>query len=265
MAAVPGSSVIVTNPTRYAVALRYAHGDMAAPVVVAKGVDTIALKIREIATQAGVPIVEPSLARPLFASVPQERHAQSVSARRGFGQERCAPEEGILMMKFLANTKIPTKILSILAMLGVVCLGVSFYGSRCRRQKCRRVLLPVSVPIVLCELDQSTQLDLFQNLGQLRIVRAIDALRPRGELLQLCCTWLAPFDLRLKPFKRSKTLFGLRRHPAPALRFPLGRQNHQHVDRCRGLSRSGCSLRCRGRTSRRESAALCPEGSQVPQ
>jgi flagellar biosynthetic protein FlhB len=75
MAAVPGSSVIVTNPTRYAVALRYAHGDMAAPVVVAKGVDAIALKIREIATQAGVPIVEPSLARPLFASMPQERHA----------------------------------------------------------------------------------------------------------------------------------------------------------------------------------------------
>ena len=54
----PGASVIVTNPTHYAVALKYDHGRMNAPVVVAKGVDAIALKIREVAGEAGVPIVE---------------------------------------------------------------------------------------------------------------------------------------------------------------------------------------------------------------
>jgi flagellar biosynthetic protein FlhB len=74
MAAVPGASVVVTNPTHYAVALKYEHGDMAAPVVVAKGVDAIALKIRELAGEAGVPIVEsPPLARALYASVEIDR------------------------------------------------------------------------------------------------------------------------------------------------------------------------------------------------
>lgn len=74
MAAVPGASVIITNPTHYAIALKYDHGRMGAPVVVAKGVDTIALKIREIATQAGVPIVENRvLARALYASVEIDR------------------------------------------------------------------------------------------------------------------------------------------------------------------------------------------------
>ena len=70
MQAVPTASVIVTNPTHYAVALKYEHGDMAAPVVVAKGVDLVALKIREIATANKVPVVEsPPLARALYASV----------------------------------------------------------------------------------------------------------------------------------------------------------------------------------------------------
>ena len=74
MAAVPTASVIVTNPTHYAVALKYEHGDMAAPIVVAKGVDTLALKIREIATEARVPIVENvPLARALYASVDIDR------------------------------------------------------------------------------------------------------------------------------------------------------------------------------------------------
>ncbi len=69
MSAVPTASVIITNPTHYAVALKYDHGAMAAPVVVAKGVDAVALKIREIATGAKVPIIEsPPLARALFAS-----------------------------------------------------------------------------------------------------------------------------------------------------------------------------------------------------
>lgn len=69
MAAVPGASVIVTNPTHYAVALRYETG-MAAPICVAKGVDALALRIREVAREHGVPVVEnPPLARALHATV----------------------------------------------------------------------------------------------------------------------------------------------------------------------------------------------------
>jgi flagellar biosynthesis protein FlhB len=69
MAAVPTASVVVTNPTHYAVALKYEAG-MAAPLVVAKGVELMALKIREIANQNNVPIVEnPPLARALYATV----------------------------------------------------------------------------------------------------------------------------------------------------------------------------------------------------
>ena len=66
--------MIVTNPTHYAVALRYDHQAMAAPVVVAKGADAIALKIREVAEAAGVPIVEsPPLARALYAAAELDR------------------------------------------------------------------------------------------------------------------------------------------------------------------------------------------------
>jgi flagellar biosynthetic protein FlhB len=69
MAAVPKASVIITNPTHYAVALSYERG-MAAPVCVAKGIDTLALKIREIAGKHDIPIVENvPLARALYATV----------------------------------------------------------------------------------------------------------------------------------------------------------------------------------------------------
>ncbi len=69
MAAVPQASVIITNPTHYAVALRYERG-MPAPICVAKGVDTLALKIRAIAGKHDIPIVENvPLARALHASV----------------------------------------------------------------------------------------------------------------------------------------------------------------------------------------------------
>ncbi|HVX75424.1 MAG TPA: flagellar biosynthesis protein FlhB [Bradyrhizobium sp.] len=69
MAAVPKASVVITNPTHYAVALSYERG-MKAPVCVAKGTDMIALKIREIATKHDIPIVENvPLARALHASV----------------------------------------------------------------------------------------------------------------------------------------------------------------------------------------------------
>jgi flagellar biosynthetic protein FlhB len=69
MAAVPKASVIITNPTHYAVALSYERG-MPAPICVAKGIDTIALKIREIAGKHDIPIVENvALARALHAAV----------------------------------------------------------------------------------------------------------------------------------------------------------------------------------------------------
>jgi len=70
MANVPKASVIITNPTHYAVALRYESGNMDAPICVAKGVDHIALKIRELGAEHEVPIVEnPPLARSLYATV----------------------------------------------------------------------------------------------------------------------------------------------------------------------------------------------------
>ena len=69
MADVPQADVVVTNPTHYAVALRY-DPEQSAPTVVAKGVDLVAKRIREIAGDSGVPIVpDPPLARSLHASV----------------------------------------------------------------------------------------------------------------------------------------------------------------------------------------------------
>ncbi len=65
---VPSADVIITNPTHYAVALKYDPDSMAVPVIVAMGKDLIALKIREIGTESGVEIFEaPPLARALFA------------------------------------------------------------------------------------------------------------------------------------------------------------------------------------------------------
>ena len=74
MAAVPKASVVITNPTHYAVALKYEMGDAGAPRVVAKGSDLIALRIREVARENDVPIVEnPPLARALHAGVALDR------------------------------------------------------------------------------------------------------------------------------------------------------------------------------------------------
>ncbi len=69
IANVPKAAVIITNPTHYSVALQYERG-MEAPVCVAKGVDAVALKIREVAGEHSIPIVEnPPLARALHATV----------------------------------------------------------------------------------------------------------------------------------------------------------------------------------------------------
>lgn len=73
MAAVPDATVVIMNPTHFAVALKYESDDMAAPVCVAKGVDAVALRIRETAEEHDVPIIEnPPLARALHASVELE-------------------------------------------------------------------------------------------------------------------------------------------------------------------------------------------------
>lgn len=70
MADVPKAAVVITNPTHYSVALAYDHDSMGAPVVVAKGVDGVAFKIREIAKDHNIPIMEaPPLARALYAAV----------------------------------------------------------------------------------------------------------------------------------------------------------------------------------------------------
>lgn len=70
MANVPEADVVVTNPTHFAIALSYKIEEMQAPRLVAKGADHIAFKIREVAEENNIPIVEnPPLARALFASV----------------------------------------------------------------------------------------------------------------------------------------------------------------------------------------------------
>lgn len=90
MANVPEADVVVTNPTHYAVALSYKMDDMQAPRLVAKGMDSLALKIREVATENDVPIVEnPPLARALYASVELDaeipvEHYQAVAEVIGY-------------------------------------------------------------------------------------------------------------------------------------------------------------------------------------
>lgn len=74
MLAVPEADVVIANPSHYAVALKYERS-MPAPKCVAKGVDAVALKIREVAEAAQVPVVEnPPLARALHASVEIDEH-----------------------------------------------------------------------------------------------------------------------------------------------------------------------------------------------
>ena len=100
MSAVPGATVVVMNPTHYAVALKYDQGESAAPTCVAKGLDTLALKIREVAEAAGVPIIEdPPLARSLYAAVEIDdmipaAHYEAVAKIIGFILNRKRPAVG---------------------------------------------------------------------------------------------------------------------------------------------------------------------------
>lgn len=68
--AVPEATAVIINPTHYSIAIKYVHEEMEVPIVVAKGTDYLALKIREIATEHGVPLVENApLARALYSGV----------------------------------------------------------------------------------------------------------------------------------------------------------------------------------------------------
>ncbi|MBY8917648.1 flagellar biosynthesis protein FlhB [Nitratireductor rhodophyticola] len=70
MSAVPQATLVIANPTHFAIALRYRRDEDAAPVVVAKGQDLIALRIREIATEHNIPVFEePVLARSMYKQV----------------------------------------------------------------------------------------------------------------------------------------------------------------------------------------------------
>ncbi len=70
MESVPKADVVITNPSHYSVALRYERSKQSAPEVVAKGVEKMALRIREIATEHNVPLMEdPPLARALYRAV----------------------------------------------------------------------------------------------------------------------------------------------------------------------------------------------------
>ncbi|WP_230533122.1 flagellar biosynthesis protein FlhB [Microvirga roseola] len=74
LAAVPKATFVIANPTHYAIALRYERGEAPAPIVVAKGQDLIALKIREIAEKNGVPVIEDKpLARSMYDNVHIDR------------------------------------------------------------------------------------------------------------------------------------------------------------------------------------------------
>ena len=87
---VPKATVVIANPTHFAVALLYKQGETDAPICVAKGVDALALKIREVAEEARVPVIEdPPLARALYASVEVDEvipvgHYQAVAKIIGF-------------------------------------------------------------------------------------------------------------------------------------------------------------------------------------
>lgn len=99
---VPKADVVIVNPTHYAVALRWARGDAGAPVLVAKGVDGIALRIRQVAEESGVPIhSDPPTARAIEATVeigneiePDHYHAVAAAIRFAEAMRRKAKERG---------------------------------------------------------------------------------------------------------------------------------------------------------------------------
>lgn len=109
MSKVPEADVIITNPTHYAVALKYDEQRMAAPRVIAKGADAVAMRIRALGTEHGVPLLEaPPLARALYRHVDLDREvpvelytavaevmAWAVSLKRGDADTAIAPPSHI--------------------------------------------------------------------------------------------------------------------------------------------------------------------------
>ena len=120
MEKVPTADVIVTNPTHYAVAIRYDPDKAQAPRVVAKGKDLIAAKIRSLAQGAGVPLVAaPPLARALYSSVkldaeiPKElylavaqvlAYIYQLNQAHGFSTEYPVPPENLPVPDHLINS-----------------------------------------------------------------------------------------------------------------------------------------------------------------
>jgi flagellar biosynthesis protein FlhB len=114
MAEVPNASVIVTNPTHYAVALRYDDKSMAAPRVIAKGADLVAAKIRELGEAHRVPVLEsPALARAMYqhaeigAEIPAKLYAAVAEVLAYVFQLRRYQDHGGVAPKPLAPVGIP--------------------------------------------------------------------------------------------------------------------------------------------------------------
>jgi flagellar biosynthetic protein FlhB len=106
MDAVPDADVIITNPTHYAIALKYHHESMTAPIVVAMGKDLIAFRIREIAQENEVEIFQaPPLARALYAQselkkeIPGELFFAVAQVLAFVFQLRTARQQGLVMPK----------------------------------------------------------------------------------------------------------------------------------------------------------------------
>ena len=101
LVAVEDATVLIMNPTHYAVALNYETGSADAPVCVAKGLDELALRMREVARENNVPVVEnPPLARALHASVDVDdeiplEHYQAVANVIGFIMKKAAEQRRI--------------------------------------------------------------------------------------------------------------------------------------------------------------------------
>ena len=115
MAAVPQADVIITNPTHYAVALKYTEGQQAAPTVVAKGTELIAARIKELATEARIPLYEaPPLARILHKHVeidqeiPAELYAAVAEILAWVFQLRAWEQGQGFMPQTPSNLSIPT-------------------------------------------------------------------------------------------------------------------------------------------------------------
>ncbi|HSH86232.1 MAG: flagellar biosynthesis protein FlhB [Methylophilus sp.] len=114
MSNIPTADVIITNPTHYAVAVRYKEGENGAPIVVAKGVDTIAQKIKEIAAEHQVMTLEsPKLARALYAhtelerEIPQALYAAVAEILAYVFQLRVFKQHGGVRPAMPANVPVP--------------------------------------------------------------------------------------------------------------------------------------------------------------